>query len=225
MREQEKANVGDGIAEMRDVEHFPHPYPVWLLHRINALPEGFAALALAEHLSLNTVDLVEKASLLDKSFTSAIASKKGQDYGKLTSLAKEVIFRCNDQLVRRHSNHVDKIVVLSVSSFCRFIAVEMVMKLHMRPVGLGISILLFRLSCTHLARYQELGEGLHLETLAVRNAMYWAGAMLAATSFEDDPAWTLGQRLVRLCEGSESGNNSMTTEGVKEGFIWPDTLY
>lgn len=65
---------------------------------------------------------------------------------------------------------------------------------------------------------------LYLDSLPISNAMVWAASMLVATNAEEEPAWSLGQRLLRVCEDNRKPDWRTKSTICREDFIWPETL-
>ena len=188
------------------------------------MPSGFSRIVPAMPLTPKLIHLIQKSNLLNGLFTYQPILLDHDARHMLIQLAKEVNFRCNDILLRRDVDHLEKVLVLGLSSHCHYIAKDMARRFSTPRMGLGISILLSRMACMSLARVYGLDTALHMEYPVVRNAMVWAGSILLATSSEGDPAWSLGQRLLRLCQVDHTINWTVDIKVCREGFLWPETL-
>ena len=224
MKAKRPALPVDKAADLGRRTYPHHPIPIWLMDRISAMPVGFAAIAQTTFLSLDTMDLIQTSCALNASFASQSLNMNRDDIPRLKQLAKETNFRCNDLLLQRKLNRVEEILVLGLSSHCQYIAQDMALRFRTPKVGLGVSMLLFKLSCTFLAREPGLMTILHLNSPSISNTMVWAGSMLAATSPEAEPAWSLGQRLLRVCEDDLKLDEPRKSTMCREDFLWPETL-
>lgn len=152
MKTQDAAlNVGKA-AEVKRKTYPHHPLPLWLINQVSVMPVGFAAIAQTTLLSLDTIDLIQTSCALNTLFASPSSTMNPDDVSGLKQLAKETNFRCNDLLLHRKLNRAEEILVLGLSSHCRYLAKNMTLRLGTPIVGLGISMLLSKLSCTFLAR-------------------------------------------------------------------------
>ena len=188
------------------------------------MSSGFSTIVQEVTLAPGTIDLIQKSSVLNGLFASQARAQDHDAGHNLMRLAKEVNFRCNDILLRRHARCLEKVIVLGLSCHCHYIANRMTQRFNTPRMGLGVSILLPRMACMSLARDYGLDTALQLESPAVRNAMVWAGSILLATSSEGDPAWSLGRRLLRLCRVDHTVSLTMDIEICCESFPWPETL-
>ena len=70
----------------------------------------------------------------------------------------------------------------------------------------------------------ELDIVFHVEYPVVRNVLVWAGSILLATSSGGDPAWSLGQRLLHLCQVEHTIKWTVDIKMCREDSLWPETL-
>lgn len=201
-----------------------HPLPSWLREQVATMPVGFAAIAQTTLLSLGTIDLIQRSCALKRSLASQPLSLDRNDIFELMELLKEINHRCNNLLLHRNLNRVEEILALSLLAHFQYSAKDLALRFSIPAIGLGMSTLLFRVSCTLLARDYELMAALDLESPSVGNAMAWAGSMLVATSPEDEPAWTLGHRVLRLCGDKRTPDWSKNPSMCRTSFVWPETL-
>ncbi|KAL8826046.1 MAG: hypothetical protein Q9170_007559 [Blastenia crenularia] len=199
--------------------------PSWLMDQVSTLPAGFIAMSQTGSLSADTFELVQRSCLLDALYFAQLSTPNPDDTLTPAQLAKEINFHCNDLLLCRSKlTRVEEILVLANASHCQQIAKDSALRFSTSTIGLGISPLLSRLSCVFLGRDDQLRAALNLEEDPTKNAMIWAGSILMATNGEDTPAWTLGQRILRLCDDYLRPDTRSLAQMCKVDFIWPETL-
>ena len=223
MKKHEKALVADN-ALLPGRRAYPyHPFPPWLVGQINIMPRGFAAAAQTTLLSLDTIALIQSSCKINTMFEAWLLRVDRDNALTLVELTKEAIFRCNDLLQQRKLNRVEELLVLGLSAYCQYIAKDTALRSSNRATGLGIAVLLTRISCTFLARSYGLETVLDLNSPSISNAIVWAGSILMATSPEENPGWALGQRLLRLCN-NHMPDWSKNTNMCRLNFVWPGSL-
>ena len=90
---------------------------------------------------------------------------------RLTQLAKELNFNCNDIRFCGEVDCLKKVLVLGLPCHYHYISSDVTQRFSIPRMGLGISILLSRMACVSLARVYGLHTELHLESPVVRNAI------------------------------------------------------
>ena len=199
-------------------------FPFWLVEGVIKMPDGFAAIV---HLAIHgqdTVDFIRSSCKLNACFSHHVSKINSNDTTELQELVKETNFRCTDIQLHRNLPTIEKLLVLGLASHCHYVARAMVLRFNASPLGLGISILLSKLSSTFLAREYELLTASDLKSPPIINAMMWAGSMLVATSSDDDPMHVLGKRLLRLCGDDHTPDGRRGPSRFEADFIWPETL-